>query len=701
MSNVHIVKTEFHGREFSLETGRLANQAQGAVLVRYGDTAVLVTVGVGDEKAADFLPLSVDYVEKTYAAGKIPGGYFKREGKLSEHETLTSRLIDRPCRPLFPKGFRREVQIIATVLSADPDSQPDVLAICGASAALMLSGLPFEGPIAGVRVARSSGSLVINPLEKQREETDLNMIVAGSENAIVMVEGGAREVPEDEVIESLYFAQRELQKIIELQKELISKVEIKPVEFEIPAPPEDLKEKVSSEATEKIKEIILIQDKFERRDALKDLRETLVEKLVDEADEEPEEKASFIASEIEEIYNTLVRERVLKEGARLDGRDTKTVRPITIETGILPRVHGSALFTRGQTQALVTATLGTTTEAQRLDGLMGDDEKSFMLHYNFPPYSVGEVRFLRAPGRREIGHGALAERSIKPLLPSQEEFPYVIRVVSEILESNGSSSMASVCGASLALMDAGVPMKAAAAGVAMGLINDEDGNYVILTDILGDEDHLGDMDFKVAGTEKGITALQMDIKIKGLKKEIVVEAMNQAHEARMFILGKMNEVLPQAREELSYYAPKATTFKISTEKIRDVIGPGGKTIRSITESFDVKVEIKDDGTVSIFSSDPEQTQAAIKVIKALTEEAEVGKIYTGVVKKITDFGAFVEILPGVSGLLHISQIQDGRVNKVSDIMQEGDQVPVKVLDIDRQGKIRLSRKEALKELAEK
>ncbi|MCB9029707.1 MAG: polyribonucleotide nucleotidyltransferase [Deltaproteobacteria bacterium] len=695
---MHIVKRDFHGREFSLESGKVAKQANGSIMARMGDTTVLITVGMGDEKDADFFPLSCDYIEKTYAAGKIPGGYFKREGKLSEHETLTSRIIDRPIRPLFPEGMRREVQVIATVLSADANNEPDVVALCGASAALTVSDIPFEGPVAGVRVGRVNGKLIINPSLEEREQSDMNFFVAGSRDAIVMVEGGAKEVSEDEVLEALYYAHSEMQALIDMQSELGGQCGLAKVEIKVPQIAPEVLEKVQQFCAGKIEAAMTIQVKHERKEALSKLKEEMLEALVNPEDEEADSKTAEIKGAFSEYHYDAVRNYMLKNKIRIDGRDSKTVRKIDIETTLLPRAHGSALFTRGETQAIVVATLGTATEAQRIDSLLGEEEKHFMLHYNFPPFSVGEVRFLRGPGRREIGHGALAERAIRAVVPSADEFPYVIRVVSEITESNGSSSMASVCGASLSLMDAGVPIKAPVAGVAMGLI-ESGSDYMILTDILGDEDHLGDMDFKVCGTEKGITALQMDIKIKGLKKEIMVEAMNQAREGRLHILEKMNEVISKSRTELSEFAPRVTTFKISTDKIRDLIGPGGKTIRSITESFGVKIEVQDDGTVSLFSSDRDKTEEALKVIKALTEEAEVGKIYTGVVKKITDFGAFVEILPGTSGLLHISQISDDRVEEVTDVLSEGEQVPVKVLEVDRQGKIRLSRKEALEELA--
>jgi len=692
-----LVEREINGRKISIETGRIAKQAAGAVIVRSGDTMVMVTACIGAEKNGDFVPLTVDYVEKTYAAGKIPGGYFRREGKLSEHETLVSRLIDRPCRPLFPEGFSNEVQVIATVLSVDADNDPSVLAMCGASAALMISEIPFNGPISGVRVGRIGGQLVINPTRAETEKSDINMVLAGSRDAIVMVEGGANQVSEDELVEALFFAQDQLQIINEMQLELVKKCGKEKIAPKAKAEPSPLAKEIRTFVDSKLEVAMCVKEKDARSASLKALKAEAVAKFVKPEAEDAEETEALVGKVFDEAHYVGMREMILAKGKRVDGRDTKTVRPITVEAGILPRVHGSSLFTRGETQAIVVTTLGTEDDAQRLDSLAGEEFKRFMLHYNFPPFSVGEAKPLRGTGRREVGHGALAERAVKAILPNETEYPYVVRIVSEITESNGSSSMATVCGSSLSLMDAGVPVKAPVAGIAMGLIT-EGSRYSILTDILGDEDHLGDMDFKVCGTEAGITALQMDIKIQGLQKKWVVEAMSQAREGRLHVLKSMNAVISQPREEMSVYAPRITSFKIKTDKIRDVIGPQGKTIRSITESFGVKIEVKDDGTVSIFSSDPEKTREAVKVIKALTEEAEVGKIYTGVVKKITDFGAFVEIMPGTSGLLHISQICDKRIDTVEDVLREGDQVPVKVLEVDRMGKIRLSRKEALAEL---
>jgi len=695
-----VLERDLHGRKLSIETGRIAKQAGGSVVVRQGESMVLVTACGGNEKDGDFLPLTIDYVEKQYAAGKIPGGFFKREGKLGEKETLTSRLIDRPCRPLFPEGFHHEVQVVATVISADGENDTDILAVVGASAALTLSELPFECPIAAVRVGRIKGKLVINPTNSELLKSDLNMIVAGSRDAIVMVEGGAQEMPESEVLEALFFAHKEMQPLIDMQIELREKAG-KP-KMAAPAPKEKspLQLELEKFITPRMEKVIRVKEKLARRDAAKVLKDEIKAQFIKEGMENAEEVSGLIGKVYEDLNYNLVREMVFKEGKRIDGRDTKTVRPISIEVGLLPRTHGSALFTRGETQAIVVATLGTPEEAQRLDNLLGEGgTKSFMLHYNFPPFSVGETKPMRGPGRREIGHGALAERAVKAVMPSETEFPYVVRIVSEITESNGSSSMASVCGASLSLMDAGVPIKSPVAGVAMGLMKDGD-KFSVLTDILGDEDHLGDMDFKVCGTSKGVTAIQMDIKIKGLSREIMGQALEQAREGRLHILDKMSEVISSSRQEMSQYAPKIVTIKINPDKIRDVIGPGGKMIRSITESCGVKIEVNDDGTVKVASPDGQKIQAAVTIIKNLTEEAVVGKIYKGIVKRIADFGAFVEILPGTDGLVHISQLADGRVNRVTDVVQEGDEVHVKVLEVDRQGKIRLSLREAIAELRE-
>jgi polyribonucleotide nucleotidyltransferase len=696
---MYTVEREFHGRTLKIESGRIAKQAAGSALVTYGESMVLVTVCYGPEKDVDFFPLTVDYFEKTYAAGKIPGGFFRREGKLSEKETLVSRLIDRPCRPLFPESFHREVQVIATVLSADDENDTDTLAMCGASAALTVSDLPFEGPIAGVRVGRIKGKLVINPKQSEVAHSDLNFMVAGTRDAIVMVEGGADEVPEAEVLEALFYAHEQLQVINDMQLELQKKIGKPKMEVAAKEYDRALYESMVRFVTPKLKEAIKLREKLARRDAVGGAHKALMAEFVKEGDENAAAAAKLAGKAFEDTHFNVVRDLALDEGVRLDGRDTKTVRPINIEVGLLPRTHGSALFTRGETQSIVVTTLGTEAEAQRIDSLMGDASKTFMLHYNFPPFSVGETKPMRGPGRREIGHGALAERAVRGVIPDIKQFPYVIRIVSEITESNGSSSMATVCGSSLSLMDAGVPIKAPVAGVAMGLIK-SDSKYVVLTDILGDEDHLGDMDFKVCGTTKGITALQMDIKIKGLSRDIMDKAMTQARDGRLHILDEMAKAINASRKDLSRYAPRIVQIKINPDKIRDVIGPGGKTIRSITESCGVKMEVTDDGTVSIASNDGQKVKNAIAIIESLTQEAVVGKIYKGIVKRLADFGAFVEILPGTDGLVHISQIAEEKIRRVDDVLSEGDEVMVKVLEIDRQGKIRLSMKEAASDLKE-
>jgi polyribonucleotide nucleotidyltransferase len=694
---MYTVQREFHGRTLKIESGRIAKQAAGSALVTYGETMVLVTACYGAEKDVDFFPLTVDYFEKTYAAGKIPGGFFRREGKLSEKETLVSRLIDRPCRPLFPENFHREVQVIATVLSADDENDPDTLAMIGASAALTLSDLPFEGPISGVRVGRINGKLVINPRQSELSQSDLSFIVAGTKDAIVMVEGGAQEVPEADVLSALFFAHEQLQIVNEMQLELQKQLGKPMMEVKAKQYDEALYDAMVKFVTPRLADAIKVREKMARRDAVGGAKAALVAEFVKADDANAAAVAKLVGKAFEDTHYNVVRDLALNEGVRLDGRNTTTVRPINIEVGLLPRTHGSALFTRGETQSIVVSTLGTEQEAQRIDSLMGDASKTFMLHYNFPPFSVGETKPMRGPGRREIGHGALAERAVRAILPDIKQFPYVIRIVSEITESNGSSSMATVCGSSLSLMDAGVPIKAPVAGVAMGLIKN-DSKYVVLTDILGDEDHLGDMDFKVCGTEKGITALQMDIKIKGLDREIMDKAMNQARDGRLHILSEMNKAIQASRTELSRYAPRIVIIKINPDKIRDIIGPGGKTIRSITESCGVKMEVTDDGTVSIASNDNTKVKNAIAIIESLTQEAVIGKIYKGIVKRLADFGAFVEILPGTDGLVHISQISEEKIRRVDDVLAEGDEVMVKVLEIDRQGKIRLSMKEAINDL---
>jgi polyribonucleotide nucleotidyltransferase len=688
------VQLEFHGRPLSVETGRMAKQAGGAALVQFGETVVLVTATAlaTAREGIDFFPLTCDYQEKTFAAGKIPGGFFKREGRPAEKEVLTSRLIDRPVRPLFPKGFNCETQVIATVLSHDKENDPDVLSILGASTALELSDIPWDGPIAAVRIGRIAGRFVFNPTTSQLSESDINVIVAGSRDAIVMVEGGAQMVPEAVLLEALFAAQQGLQPLIALQDDL-RRVAGKPKRLvTVPAVDADLERQVREVALPRLLRALATPGKQERYAALDAVRDEVVAALGGAAGERAKEVAEVVA----QVKKQVVRDAIGRERRRLDGRGLTDVRPITSEVEVLPRTHGSALFTRGETQALVVVTLGTSSDEQKIDALIGEQYKKFMLHYNFPPFSTGEVKFLRSPGRREIGHGALAERALAPVLPREEDFPYTIRIVSEILESNGSSSMATVCGGSLALMDAGVPVKAPVAGVAMGLIKD-DGAVCVLSDILGDEDHLGDMDFKVAGTEAGITAVQMDIKCTGVTRAIMQQALEQARVARLHILGKMAEALARPRSDLSAHAPRIVTIRIKPDRIRDLIGPGGKVIRAIVEETGVKIDVEDDGTVYVASADGQSMQRAIDKIRGITAEAEVGKIYRGTVRKIVDFGAFVEIFPGTDGLVHISQLANERVRKVSDVLKEGDVISVKVLEVDKSGKIRLSRKEALKE----
>jgi len=688
------VEIEFHGRTLTVETGRMAKQAGGAALVRFGETVVLVTATAlaTAREGIDFFPLTCDYQEKTFAAGKIPGGFFKREGRPAEKEVITSRLIDRPLRPLFPKGFNCETQVIATVLSHDRENDPDVVAMLGASTALVLSDIPWAGPIAAVRIGRIEGRFVVNPTTSQLADSDTNIIVAGSRDAIVMVEGGARMLPEQVVLEALFAAHEAIQPLIALQEQL-QRTSGKPKRSVTPpAVDTELEQRVREQALPKLRAALAIQAKQERYAALDAAHGQLVAALAPTPERMKEVGALFSL-----VKRQVVRETIVHDGRRIDGRGLADVRPITCEVEILPRTHGSALFTRGETQALVVSTLGTSSDEQKIDALIGEQYKKFMMHYNFPPFSTGEVKFLRGPGRREIGHGALAERALAPVLPDEADFPYTIRIVSEVLESNGSSSMATVCGGSLSLMDAGVPVKAQAAGVAMGLI--KEGNEVrVLSDILGDEDHLGDMDFKIAGTENGITALQMDIKIGGVTRAIMQQALEQARAARLHILGVMNATLGRPRQDLSVHAPRIITLHIKPDRIRDLIGPGGKVIRGITEETGVKIDVEDDGTVYVASADGDSMQRAIDKIRAVTAEAEVGKIYRGTVRKIVDFGAFVEIFPGTDGLVHISQLADERVHKVQDVLQEGDVVDVKVLEIDRSGKIRLSRKDALRDL---
>ena len=681
------------GKELTIEVGRMAKQADGSVVVRTGDSMVLVTaVGASHVRPGiDFMPLTVDYLEKTSAAGKIPGGYFKREGRLTEAEVLTSRIIDRPCRPLFPKGWRFDTQVIATVLSTDRENPTDVLAMTGASAALHLSDLPWAGPFAGVRVGRIGGEFIVNPTFAQREASELDLTVAASRDAIVMVEGGALHVSEEILVDALMFAHKAAQPLIDLQEKLRAAVGKPKRVFTPPVVDPTLDARVRQLAQPKIEAAMAIREKLDRYAAL----DAVTSETVEVAKAEFPEREGEIKEVIESAKKKHLRELVLSTGRRIDGRATEDIRTITCEVSLLPRTHGSALFTRGETQALVTSTLGTKQDAQHIEGLGEEIEKTFMLHYNFPPFSTGETKPLRGASRRETGHGHLAELALSKVLPDEKDFPYTIRVVSEILESNGSSSMASVCGGTLSLMDAGVPLKTPVAGIAMGLIKEGD-RVAVLSDILGDEDHLGDMDFKVCGSRNGVTAVQMDIKIQGLSRAILEQALQQAKRGRMFILGKMAEALPASREELNKYAPRIFTLKVKPDKIRDIIGPGGKTIRGITSQTGVAIDVEDDGTVHIASPDGLMAQKAIDIIKGLTAEPEVGEFYQGVVKRLADFGAFVEIMPGLDGLVHISELDEKRVRVVEDICKEGDEMLVKVIGIDRAtGKVRLSRREAL------
>ncbi len=708
------IETEIKGKKLILQTGIFAKQTNGSVLVKYGDTVVLCTV-VADKnpkEGLDFVPLTIDYQERAYSAGKIPGGFFKREGKPTDREVLVSRLIDRPIRPLFPEGYNFETQGIASVLSYGDENVADILSIIGISAALTISNIPFNGPVGAVRVGKIGDEFILNPDNEEIEKSNLNLVVAGTEEAVTMVEGGASECSEDTLVEALKFAHQHIKQFIAVQKELQEKTGI--AKFEIPKVQEneELKKAVldivysSSGGKNRIEEALLTSGKINRQKAIDKLLDECLQKLnTEEHIEKLTGKADTdISAEIRKIFETILkntfRRLIIEKGIRVDGRKPNEIRTINCIVGLLPRVHGSALFTRGETQALVATTLGTSEDEQKVELLEGEIFKSFMLHYNFLPFSVGEVKPLRAPGRREIGHGYLAERALSYVIPTKEEFPYTIRVVSDILESNGSSSMATVCGATLSLMDAGVPIKSPVAGVAMGLIKDAD-KTVILTDILGMEDHFGDMDFKVAGTENGITAFQMDVKISGIDYEIFRKALEQAKEARLFILQKIKETLPAPRKELSPYAPRIYTIQVKPEKIRDIIGVGGKVIKGIIEETGVKIDIEDkEGIVRIASSNEASALKAIDIIKGITQEAELGKIYMGKVTKIVDFGAFVEILPGVEGLLHISQISDKRIQKVTDILKLGDQTPVKVIELDELGRPRLSRKEALKEISQ-
>jgi polyribonucleotide nucleotidyltransferase len=684
------------GKPLRLETGKLAKQAAGSVVVRYGDSVVLVTASraASPREGIDFLPLTVDYREYAYASGRIPGGFFKREGKPAEKEVLTSRVIDRPIRPLFPGGWRYETQIIALVLSADGENDTDVLAITGASAALAISEIPFQKTIAGVRVGLIDGQYVINPTFAQRKESRLDLVVAGSKDGLVMVEAGAKEVTEAQVVEALNQAHAAIKQIIAHIDEMAAETGKKKLAVDARLLDPEFIREVESRAFEPLAKAMRLPDKLENYATVDKVKKDLVESIP-EAEGEKRADAKILFSELKE---KVLREEVLTRGVRLDGRKFDEIRPIWIETGVLPRTHGSAVFTRGETQALVTCTLGTADDAQKIETFEGETWRSFMLHYNFPPFSVGEVGRMSGPGRREVGHGALAERSLINMLPAEDQWPYTIRIVSDILESNGSSSMASVCGGSLAMMDAGVPLRAPVAGVAMGLVMDEKtGKYAVLTDIAGAEDHYGDMDFKVAGTSDGITALQMDIKVSGITAEIMTKALDQARRGRLFILDKMKEAIATHRQSISMFAPRIVTIRIPVDKIRDVIGPGGKMIRSIIERTGVKIDVEDDGRVNVASADGDSAAKAISIIQELTATPELNKTYVGKVQRITDFGAFVEIMPGTDGLLHVSEIANHRVKDVRDELKEGEQIAVKVINIDPTGKIRLSRKALLQE----
>ncbi|MFW5855101.1 MAG: polyribonucleotide nucleotidyltransferase [Thermodesulfobacteriota bacterium] len=689
------LKAEIGGKPLTIQTGKVAKQASGSVVVQYGETAVLVTAVSTDETrpGIDFLPLTVEYQEKIYAAGRIPGNYFRREiGRPSEKETLTARLIDRPIRPLFPKGYFNEIQVIATVLSMDQENEPDVLAMIGASAALEISDIPFSGPIASVRVGRIDGELRVNPSIAELEESDINLIVAGSQSGIVMVEGGGNVVGEADMLEAVYFGHEAMQPIIEIQAKLREAVGKAKRAYETPPRDEDLVQKLQEAAPSKLREALVVPEKMARRAALREVKAGIMEML----GEEYEERRKEVSGILDDIQRKISRDLILNEGRRIDNRRFDEIRPISCEVNVLPRPHGSALFTRGETQVLAVLTLGSGQDEQRVETLSGDETKRFMLHYNFPPFSVGETKRMGGPSRRDIGHGGLSTRALEKVLPPREDFDYTIRVVSEVLESNGSSSMGTVCAGTLALMDGGVPILNPVSGIAMGLVKEGD-QVAILSDILGDEDHSGDMDFKVAGTREGITALQMDIKILELPKEILEKALIQARDGRIFILDRMLSTLGEARTDISPYAPKTTSIQINPDKIRDVIGAGGKVIRALQTETNTRIEIEDSGIVKVSAASAEEVEDAIDRIRAITAEPEVGEIYEGTVVKTTDFGAFVQILPGTDGLVHISQLAPERVNKVTDVVKEGDTLRVKVLEISRDGKIRLSRKAVLEE----
>ncbi len=688
------VEVEIGGRTMAFETGKLAKQTSGSVVVSCGDTMVLVTA-VAEKKSKDmgFLPLTIEYQERMYASGRIPGNYFRREiGRPSEKEILTCRLIDRPLRPLFPKGYMSETQVITTVFSADEEIDPDILAMNGASTALAISDIPWNGPVASCRVGYVDGNYVLNPTKSELDKSAMNLVVAGTEAAVVMVEGRTGELSEKVVLEAIFFGHEGVQPLIEMQNSLAAEIGKEKREVVPPEVNEPLKAKIEELAAAGMEEVVTTADKMDRGSRYDQLKEEVLTALDEELYKDEREVSNLLSA----YKKNIMRSRIVEQGQRLDGRGFTDVRAISCEVGVLPRTHGSALFTRGETQAMVVATLGSERDEQHVESLSGDSYRRFMLHYNFPPFCVGEVRFLRGPSRRDIGHGTLARRGLESVLPLPEDFPYTMRVASEVLESNGSSSMATVCGTSLALMDAGVPIKAPVSGVAMGLIKEGD-KVVVLTDILGDEDHLGDMDFKVVGTGEGIVALQMDIKIDGVDRQIMSDALAQARDGRLHILEKMEEAIDTPRAEVASHAPKYVTIKIHPDKIRDIIGPGGKVIREMTAEFDSKIDVEDDGTIKIFSKSNESAAALLEHIEGMTAMPEIGKIYNGLVRTIKDFGAFVQIMPGTDGMVHISELADHRVNKVTDILKEGDKVKVKVLDIDGRGRIRLSRKAALEE----
>ncbi len=696
----YVKKTFKYGdKTVTMETGRIARQATGAVMIDMEGTSALVSVVARKEAdpTRDWFPLTVNYQEKTYAAGKIPGGFMKREGRPSDSETLTARLIDRPIRPLFPKGFMNEVQVVITIVSLNPEIDPEVVAMLGTSAALSISGIPFSGPIGAAKVGYSNGDYLLNPTRTELEDSSLELSVAGTEAAVLMVESRAKELPENVMLGAVMFGHQEMQVAIKAINELTAEAGKEKWVWEAPEENVSLADQIKSKAGEQISEAYQVADKMARKVRLDEIRDQLVEDMAGDEDDKP--SADEVKTVFHKVEKHVVRSRVISGSPRIDGREHDMVRALDVRTGVLPRTHGSAIFTRGETQALVVATLGTARDSQIVDALQGEFRDSLMMHYNFPPYCVGETGFMGSPKRREVGHGWLARRGVTAVIPSQEEFPYTIRVVSEITESNGSSSMASVCGTSLALMDAGVPIKAPVAGIAMGLVKEGD-DYVVLSDILGDEDHLGDMDFKVAGTEAGVTALQMDIKIQGITQEIMEKALHQAKGGRLHILKVMNEAISAPKEDISEFAPRITSFKIDPEKIRDVIGKGGSVIRALTEETGTIIEIEDDGTVKVAAVEKAAGDEAIRRIKEITTDVEAGQVYTGKVARLADFGAFVNILPGKDGLVHISQIAHERVQKVSDYLKEGDEVKVKVLEVDRQGRVRLSMKELIDPPAE-